>query len=577
VVSRLDRIYYEEELRYLAREGQRFAQAHPDIAQYLGLEELNPNLRDPHSERIIEAFAFLTGRLRRFMDQQFPELVHSLFTLLFPAYLRPLPAKTLVEFTPAESMLDKPLLVPRGTSLFSDALGDLQRVHEFTTSQGVLIQPLSLTNVLVDPETRADFSLSLELCIHAGVKAENLRLDDLEFTFVGDPSQCFELFHQFSDQLAEIRIKGMALAFGSLSLHWSGFDDDHHFHPLEGDHYAQLHLLRDYFDFPQKFFQFRIRGLQAALALKLKELQKFQLDFILRKPFTPGLAFEKKHIRLHCAPAQNLFEVPCEPIEVDGNHLEYLVIPDLTRPELEISSVERVIASFEQNRSEVNPYYHFSYDSLANKNRWFYTLRRDLGFEAGWDTFIRFIDLDEEGPSVLKGQTISIKALCTGRAEAQNVKLGQIRKLSPAIPETISARNITQVTKAGWPAIHTRADWDFISHLSLNFVELTRLGPLKRLLSLYNIGQSDAGKRKIAGILAVQDQSDNRIVYGQPVHGRQLTLDLDENHFQHEGDITLFRHVFGRFLRAYTPINSFIRLTLRNKDHSRSSEHLAIY
>ncbi|MCB1049745.1 MAG: type VI secretion system baseplate subunit TssF [Acidobacteria bacterium] len=577
MVSKDDRIYYEEELRYLAREGQRFAQRHPDIAQYLGLEELNPNLRDPHSERIIEAFAFLTGRLRRFMDQQFPELIHALFNLIFPLYLRPLPSKTLMEFQPAESMLDKPFLVPRGTALYSDPVGENNRVIEFSTTQPVLVQPISVKDVLVDPETKADFSLSVALKFHPGVKTESLQLDDLEFGLVGDPSQCFDLFHAFSQNLKAIQIKGFPLPEGQLKLVWSGFDEDHHFQETDRNEFSQLHLLRDYFDFPQRYYFFKVKGLMQALGASLKDRTDLQLNFIFHRPFPPGSQFNKGHIRLFCCPAQNVFPVLCEPIEISGHQLEYLVVPDLTRPELEVYSLEKVIASFEQTKTEVHPYYHFSFDSLSQKNRWFYTVRRDMSFESGWDSFIRLIDLDQEGPDVLRGQTLSIRALCTNRGEAQAVKIGQIRKMGASVPETISCRNISQVSKAFWPPIHSRGDWDFISHLGLNFSELTRTGPLKRLLTLYNIPQSDAGKRKITGLMEVSDAKDQRIVFGQAVHGRQLKIGLDEHFFQHEGDITLFCQVFGRFLRAYCPINSFIRLTLQNKDHSKTWEYTATY
>ena len=53
--------YYERELIFLRRMGAEFARKYPKIAARLLLEE--EKIEDPHVERMIEAFAFLTGRI----------------------------------------------------------------------------------------------------------------------------------------------------------------------------------------------------------------------------------------------------------------------------------------------------------------------------------------------------------------------------------------------------------------------------------------------------------------------------------------------------------------------------------
>lgn len=576
MVSKFDRRYYEEELRYLSKEGQLFARRHPDIAQYLGLEDLNPSLRDPHSERIIEAFAFLVGRLRRFMDHQTSELVHALFNLVYPHYLRPLPCKTVVQFTPQESMIDKPVRIERGTPIFSEPIGDKGRRYEFTTCHDILIQPLDLEKLYVDPECRADFSFSAALSVHEGAQATSCEFDELEFCLFGDPSECLELFNHLYRHLKSISVKGVS-GVAPLRLEWSGFSQTHNLNRDEDETFSQLQLLRDFFDFPQRYFFFKIKGLQQILDPRLKDLEGFQIDFIFDQPFSTGFQIDTRHFKTFCCPAQNMFLRACEPIKVTGNDLEYLITPDLTRPDMEIHSMERVMASREQERHQVRPYYHFAQSQVTSDRRWFYTFRRSEAFDQGWDTYLRLIDLDEEGPDIMLNQTISIQAWCTNKHYPQVIKIGQINKTSHQIPETISVRNITQTSKANWPAIHTKADWDFISHLGLNLSQLSQLGTLKRLLELYNVSGSDTGKRKILGIVSVEKEKDHLIFFGQAVTGRQLNLTCDPAYFQHSGDLTLFTVVFGHFLRAYCPINSFIRLKVRDSDQSETIEYIAKY
>ena len=88
--------YYEEELNYLVESGREFARLHPDRAEHLALAD--PRYRDPHVERLIESFAFLTGRVRQRLDDDFPELTHALLGLVWPHYLQPIPSIALLAF-----------------------------------------------------------------------------------------------------------------------------------------------------------------------------------------------------------------------------------------------------------------------------------------------------------------------------------------------------------------------------------------------------------------------------------------------------------------------------------------------
>ena len=61
--------YYQSELNALRQLGRRFCERNPALAPFLG-----DSGRDPDVERLLEGFAFLTGRLRQKLDDQLPEL-----------------------------------------------------------------------------------------------------------------------------------------------------------------------------------------------------------------------------------------------------------------------------------------------------------------------------------------------------------------------------------------------------------------------------------------------------------------------------------------------------------------------
>src|SRR5918994_7577472 len=90
--------YYERELIFIRQLAQDFAKQYPGAAGRLLLE---PNRSvDPHVERLIEAFALLTGRVHHKIDDEFPELTDALLSILYPHYLTPIPSMAVVQFVP---------------------------------------------------------------------------------------------------------------------------------------------------------------------------------------------------------------------------------------------------------------------------------------------------------------------------------------------------------------------------------------------------------------------------------------------------------------------------------------------
>lgn len=86
---------FSEELRYLHELGNDFAKDNPQLARLLG-----KGASDPDVERLMEAFAFLTAKLRLKLEDDLPELTHPMLQLLWPNYLRPLPSATIIKFSP---------------------------------------------------------------------------------------------------------------------------------------------------------------------------------------------------------------------------------------------------------------------------------------------------------------------------------------------------------------------------------------------------------------------------------------------------------------------------------------------
>uniref|UniRef100_UPI002094DEF1 type VI secretion system baseplate subunit TssF n=1 Tax=Shigella flexneri TaxID=623 RepID=UPI002094DEF1 len=86
--------YFREELDYLRQLSKLLATEKPHLARFLAEKDADPDI-----ERLLEGVAFLTGNLRQKIEDEFPELTHGLIKMLWPNYLRPVPAMTLIEYS----------------------------------------------------------------------------------------------------------------------------------------------------------------------------------------------------------------------------------------------------------------------------------------------------------------------------------------------------------------------------------------------------------------------------------------------------------------------------------------------
>jgi len=86
--------------------GAEFAQKYPKIAGRLLLEP--DRCADPHTERLIEAFAFIAGRIFQKIDDDFPEIAASLLNIIYPHYINPIPSMSVVKVEPLKQSIPQP-------------------------------------------------------------------------------------------------------------------------------------------------------------------------------------------------------------------------------------------------------------------------------------------------------------------------------------------------------------------------------------------------------------------------------------------------------------------------------------
>ena len=213
--------FYQQELSNLRELAVEFSKAHPALAPMLS----GPS-QDPDVERLLEGAAFLTGLLRQKLNDEFPEVVHGLMRLIFPHYLRPIPATTIMTFSPKPSLRET-ITVPAGTAL--DSVPIDQTKCRFRTCYDVKVDPLKIADAqwLSSPGAPTTLRLRFEL---KGLSLAEWKSDKLRLYISGAYPQSANLYRLLFHVARTITIipadGGQSLVMGPECLSPVGLERD---------------------------------------------------------------------------------------------------------------------------------------------------------------------------------------------------------------------------------------------------------------------------------------------------------------------------------------------------------------
>lgn len=576
--------YFRDELSFLKEQGRNYSDLRPHLSNFL-----NGKHTDPDVERLLEGFAFLTSRLRAKVDDDFPELTHSMINLLWPNFIRPFPSMTIVEFTPLQDIISTKKSMNSGLKLISEAFEDNARCH-FQTCRPISVYPIVRTGLSVT-HSRESSIIKIEFETHGEISLSELQLDDLTF-FLGESSyesqHLYLWMHHFLESVHVVISEEEFYNVDIQNVESVGWEKNEGVLPYPKNVYEGYRLLHEYLAFSDAFNFIRIKNLHRYLQSITGT--KFTLNFKFKRPLPDDIRITKEHLKIHCVPAINLFKHDADPIDLNGEQTEYKVFPSNRYPEnYEIFSVdhvigwdkgqagkirgdERVYTAFESFQHEI--------ERVNARQVLYYRLRtKDSRHAYGFDTHISFVRGDELAQVGLN-ETISISLTCTNRELPLSLGKGDIGASNESNePEFVTITNITEPTAPLHPVLDGTLLWTLISNLSLNYLSLLSKDALKTIIRTYDFrALTDRQAEKISkmrideGIVRIDTKPIDRIFKGMVVRGVQSVLTLDQEAFASEGDLYLFARVLSRFFSLYASINSFHDLVVINQTNNERYE-----
>ena len=118
--------YYEKQLQEFGQQSREFANKYPKIAQRLSLNQ--EQIDDPHIERLIQAFSLISARIDKKLHDSYEVFTRAIFEVMFPQYLKPFPACSVVSFDDASKIrqLKSSQQIPKQTVLKSKSIRGVQ-------------------------------------------------------------------------------------------------------------------------------------------------------------------------------------------------------------------------------------------------------------------------------------------------------------------------------------------------------------------------------------------------------------------------------------------------------------------
>jgi type VI secretion system protein ImpG len=587
---------YENELSAIRHLAKDFAREHPAVASRLILSEDTGLSQDPHVERLIEAFAFLTARLQVKLKDEFPELVDALLGMLYPHYLAPIPSMAIAQLhlDASQGSLTTGVAIPRGTELFSRDIGGLP--CRFRTTAPVTVWPVQVsraryqsspfgTDIIPPPESRdAESALRIELRGGGSAPLTKLGIQELRFFLSGDLPTTHQLYELLLNHVTSVQLrlpqapptKGTANLPG-LSLRPVGFQDDEAMLPDSPRSFPGYRLLMEYFAFPQKFLFFDLPGLECLASMPPQ--QEAELIIFLNRP-APQLEnrVTADSFRLACAPIVNLFTKLAEPIRLTRTKTQYLVVPDARRPQaMEIYSVDEV-ESIHPDTKQTRSYHAFY--GLHNKTEtgddafWHHHRQPSpMAGDMGTDVYLVMTDASFQ-PTVPATEIVSVRTTCTNRNLPADVqRTGSVDWQFQLAGQSPVRRITTPVDPtAALRLNHSSSRWRLVSHLALNHLSITG-GPdgaaaLREILRLYDYLGSNTTTQQIDGLFSVTSQRSIAPIRDGHTRGfcrgLDVTVTFDDDKYPGTG-FYLLASVLERFLGQYASINSFTRMVARSK------------
>lgn len=551
--------YYQRELDDLRELAVEFARAYPALAPRL----TGPS-PDPDVERVLEGTAFLTGRIREKIDDDFPEFIQGLTQLIFPHYLRPLPAATIMAFTP-KTILKDTLRVPAGTYVDSQPVDGTN--CRFRTVYDVDVSPLVLEAADSTDMGGGRHAIDLHLRMQ-GASLADWNADRISFHLGGDFAGAADLYLLLQRHLKRVSVfteTGLPTTLPPNYVRPLGLDAEHAMLPYPGNSFPAFRMLQEYFLLKEKFLFLELMGLSRWRDRGGSDRFVIRFELEASNVSLPRISAER--FVLHATPAINLFPHDAEPVLLDNSRGTVRVRPARAKGgDYQVHSIDSVVGHGRGTnaKQEFKPMGMFD---PADQTRPVYQASFHHDDEHGFTEPLLNVTYPP-GYGIPRQQTLTIRLSCTNGDLPARLRPGDINRPTRTTSELVTFTNLIPPTESQQAPVGKAMLWRLLSHLALNYLSLADAENLRALLSLYIFPgrggreTETANRKRVQGLDGLAVRAADRLINGALYRGQDIEISAARDGFAGPGDLYLMGAVLDRLLASFSSLNAYTAVTL---------------
>ncbi|MBN2834405.1 MAG: type VI secretion system baseplate subunit TssF [Candidatus Delongbacteria bacterium] len=569
--------YYLRELNTLRTEGVEFAKMNPGLSSFLSQEG-----QDPDVERLLEGFAFLTGKLRQKFDEELPEVSNSLVQLLWPNYVRPIPSYAIIKFNAPKNSTETAVVLRDTQVLAEKSLDGV--ICKFKTCYETKVMPLEIEDVeyLVSGQKS---SIELQLKMTSKGSLSDINFEPLRIFLGGSKFMSRELFLFLNRYIEKIELiiedeenNTKALELPKDSIKSVGFNAAETILPYPSNIFDAYIVLHEYFCYQEKYLfvdLFNLQNIKNISDSFVSNANKFTIKISFSKYFNATQSPGRDDFFLYCTPVVNLFESDSIPIRKSSHEDEYMLMPsELSKSQCEVFSILNV-RGWVQSKNRYQDYFPFESFVNVDENYEYYSSKVKLNdTQNRTETYLRFSASQKTAQNIEHNNAVvSVRMLCTHRDLPSKLHLGAICSVDANSNCSVEFKNLTIPSISYPPPIGGDFLWKIISNMSLNYLSIKDIKTLKVILKTYDfLGENDLRQKKkttsiLEGLTSITTKRTEMIYEGMAIRGLETEITLDPSKFIGVGEAYLFSSVLNEFLSLYSSINSFHRFIVNIENY----------
>ena len=561
--------YYQEEISFLRDEGKNFASEYPEIAQKLDISN-SVMSADPHTERMIESFAFMIASIRSKIECNTNNISRYISEALYPGLNNVFPSCSIIQFKQNNNtnIIDT-IKFDKGTKLQVSINEDYE--YLMSTLYSINIYPIQIDKIYINDKLQ----LNIEISILSGT-IENLKIDNLLFHInsktLNDALELYNLLFYKNNNIY-LNINNVLYDIPNDYIQLCGFSENETTVPIPRFFNYSFQMIKDLLLYPQKFLFFRILNLNKIfISNNITNINNFTVIFQIDRK----ISVSNNSILINSVPAVNLFPCTTEAFRMDGTKDFYKLVPSHAyKNNMEIHSINSLHLINKDNGEdiEIPKYFNICESNIIEKHDLYWLQAHNINMREN-ETYVSIIDTNVN-PNREYLDIVYAKTLCINKISAKYVSLSSPIDLLQSVNNKVtntSVRNvahfISEPSEIIRNSITNNDNWKLLQYLSFNKISKNNYVDIKvyfkNIINLYNGPYEKAFLQVVNNIhkVEIQDYLKRKVINNHHCFIKYCKLIIYYNMTNTNNYYLIFFKAIEKYFQNITPFNEKFKIQI---------------